>query len=188
MFRSALYEYTHDYAILGEESGEEAIINYVENQEQPELIHKPINQYFQNFSKLLQQQKDKQRRRSILQPIDTNMPRTTKSSMSPKRFFHTPKVPSVEKILTYMPKSTNITPKVQDKNKQFYERQIRWLSKVKQTIEVKTKILNQKQIRECSFKPLVSPQKTMKKCSTPLPSNTKQRKLSYTYMFNKKPK
>lgn len=40
------------------------------------------------------------------------MPRTTKSSMSPKRFFHTPKVPSVEKILTYMPKSTNITPKV----------------------------------------------------------------------------
>lgn len=31
MFRSALYEYTHDYAILGEESGEEAIINYVEN-------------------------------------------------------------------------------------------------------------------------------------------------------------
>lgn len=44
MFRSALYEFAHDYAILGEESGEEEVNkNYLENQEQPELITKPIN-------------------------------------------------------------------------------------------------------------------------------------------------
>lgn len=59
MLRSALYEITHDYAILGEDSGEEEMNrNYLENQEQPELIQKPIHQHFQNFSKLLQTQKE----------------------------------------------------------------------------------------------------------------------------------
>lgn len=153
MFRSALYEIAHDYAILGEDSGDEDLkCNYLENSEQPELITKPINQHFQNFSKLLQTQKEKQMRK-VLTPIDTNLP-TQQARLSPRKYFQTPQVRSIEKIMKSVynkHRSTNATPKTY--TNQFYDNQIRWLNRVKQNIQVKEKIQKQRIIMECPFRP-----------------------------------
>ncbi|CAD8114091.1 unnamed protein product [Paramecium sonneborni] len=152
MLRSALYEIAHDYIILGEDSFQnQEIENYQPNRIPQSPKSENVVDRFKNFSNLLQEQKQKKQTRRALISIDTNF---NTLQGSPDKNQNVANCSSKHK-------STYSSPK----NFVFYDRQIRWLNQVKQTIKVKEAIQKQRQSVECPFKP--------KKCPTSLPQTTK---------------
>ncbi|CAD8195338.1 unnamed protein product [Paramecium octaurelia] len=161
MLRSALYEIAHDYIIIGEDSlYNQETENYKPNPTPLSTKQENVVDPFQNFSNLLQAQKQKKQTRRALISIDTNF---NTVSGSPEKTQNVVNCSSKHK-------STYSSPK----NVVFYDRQIRWLNQVKQTIKVKEVIQQQRQSVECPFKP--------KKCPTSLPQTTKNQNNKPTKM------
>ncbi|CAD8099161.1 unnamed protein product [Paramecium primaurelia] len=161
MLRSALYEIAHDYIIQGEDSLQnQETENYQPNRIPLSTKQENVVDPFQNFSNLLQAQKQKKQIRRALISIDTNF---NTLSGSPEKNQNVANCSSKHQ-------STYSSPK----NFVFYDRQIRWLNQVKQTIKVKEVIQQQRQSVECPFKP--------KKCPTSLPQTTKNQNNKPTKM------
>ncbi|CAK56831.1 unnamed protein product (macronuclear) [Paramecium tetraurelia] len=150
-------QFIHDYAIIGEEENESKLTNAL-----------PLNQHFQNFSNLLQAQKERQKSK-IFMPLDLNVINQTQNAFkssarsSPRNYFANKQVPSVDKIMQKMAIKHSSHHQVPTQKEEFYERQIRWLNQIKQTNQVKNQHKINQEIQNCPFKPYTSPQQNINK-------------------------
>ncbi|CAD8084788.1 unnamed protein product [Paramecium sonneborni] len=150
-------QFIHDYAIIGEEENAHQQTNST-----------PLNQHFQNFSNLLQAQKERQKSK-IFMPLDLNVINQSQNGFkssarsSPRNYFANKQVPSVDKIMEKMAIKHTSHHLVPIKKEEFYQRQIRWLNQIKQTNKVKNQCKINQEIQNCPFKPFTSPQQNINK-------------------------
>ncbi|CAK80979.1 unnamed protein product (macronuclear) [Paramecium tetraurelia] len=150
-------QHIHDYGIIREEENKSKLI-----------YASPLNEHFQNFSNLLQVEKERQKSK-ILIPLDLNVINQqqngfkSSSRQSPNNYFTNKQVLSVDKIMQKMTIKHFSDHQVPIKKQEFYERQIRWLNQIRYVNTVKNQNKLNQEIQNCPFKSYTSSQKTINK-------------------------